>query len=82
MAPPANRSFYAHRLSIARKLGFTFVRHHTNVPPIEYFDAACEAGMMVSAEFPLGYGGAAGSCPGAPPSTSPWLRLSRAAWMG
>ena len=31
---------------------------------LQYFDAACEAGLMVSAEFPLGYGGAAGSCPG------------------
>ena len=57
------------------------VSDRRHILPIEYFDAACEAGMMVSAEFPLGYGGAAGSCPGAPPNTRP-LRLRRAGWMG
>jgi hypothetical protein len=29
-----------------------FVRHHSHILPIEYFDAACEIGVMVSAEFP------------------------------
>ena len=33
-----------------------FVRHHSHILPIEYFDAACEVGIMVSAEFPIAYG--------------------------
>lgn len=64
MSEPVNHSFYAARINLTRSLGFNFVRHHSHILPIEYFDAACEAGLMVSAEFPLGYGGAAGSCPG------------------
>jgi hypothetical protein len=53
---PVNKSFYAERLKLTRGLGFNWVRHHSHILPIEYFDAACEAGTMVSAEFPLGYG--------------------------
>ena len=37
-------------------LGMNFVRHHSHILPIEYFDAACEVGIMISAEFPIAYG--------------------------
>ena len=40
------------------------MRHHSHILSSEYFDAACEAGMMISAEFPLAYGGATKECPG------------------
>ena len=33
-------------------LGMNFVRHHSHILPIEYFNAACEVGIMISAEFP------------------------------
>lgn len=49
---------------MARKLGFNFVRHHSHILPDEYFDSACELGMLVSAEFPIEYGGAIAECPG------------------
>ena len=63
-SPPVNFSFYRERLRVpAETLGMNFVRHHSHILPIEYFDAACDAGMMVSAEFPLAYGGAGPSQP-------------------
>lgn len=63
-APPLNKTYYKWRLGFARSLGFNFVRHHSHVLPNEYFEAACEVGMLVSAEFPLAYGGAKAECPG------------------
>ena len=53
VSPPVNFSFYKERLQFARSLGMNFVRHHSHILPIEYFDAACEIGIMVSAEFPI-----------------------------
>jgi len=41
---------------VIEQLGMNFVRHHSHILPKEYFDAACDAGVMVSAEFPLAYG--------------------------
>jgi beta-galactosidase/beta-glucuronidase len=55
-SPPLSRSFYKGRLQFAHGLGMNFVRHHSHILPIEYFDAACEVGVMVSAEFPIAYG--------------------------
>jgi beta-galactosidase/beta-glucuronidase len=63
IAPPLNFSFYLERLTIAKGLGFNYVRHHTNVLPDEYFAAACAVGIMVQAEFPM-FGGRDG-CSGA-----------------
>ena len=40
------------RLYMVAGLGMNFVRHHSHILPIEYFDAACEVGIMISAEFP------------------------------
>jgi hypothetical protein len=55
-SPPLNHTFYKERLEFARSLGMNFVRHHSHILPTEYFDAACEVGIMVSAEFPIAYG--------------------------
>ena len=44
-SPPVNFSFYRERLRVpAETLGMNFVRHHSHILPIEYFDAACDAG--------------------------------------
>lgn len=64
VSPPLNRSLYASRLSFAKSLGMNFVRHHSHILPDEYFEAACEAGMLISAEFPIAYGGILAECPG------------------
>jgi len=56
MSPPLNHTFYTERLKLARSLGMNFVRHHSHILPTEYFEAACEQGIMVSAEFPIAYG--------------------------
>lgn len=55
-SPPLNFSFYEERLEFSHGLGMNFVRHHSHILPIEYFDAACEVGVMISAEFPIAYG--------------------------
>jgi len=34
-----------------------------HILPDEYFEAAAEAGVLVSAEFPMIYGAATGTCP-------------------
>eukprot|EP01047_Picozoa_sp_COSAG01_P081982 COSAG01_NODE_16569_length_1224_cov_12.170667_2_plen_98_part_00 len=48
VSPPLNFSFYKERLRFARSLGMNFVRHHSHILPIEYFDAACEVGMKLT----------------------------------
>jgi hypothetical protein len=55
MAPPTDKNFYLKRLQEARACGFNYVRHHSTMLPPEYFEACDEAGMFVSAEFPVAY---------------------------
>ena len=38
-SPPLNHSFYKGRLEFAHGLGMNFVRHHSHILPIEYFNA-------------------------------------------
>ncbi|MCL5099452.1 MAG: hypothetical protein M1608_18340 [Candidatus Omnitrophica bacterium] len=55
MAAPSDKAFYRKRLETIRKYGFNFVRHHSHILPPEYYEAADEIGMFVSAEFPIAY---------------------------
>ena len=55
ICPPAEKSEFHHRLSIAREYGFNYVRHHSWTPPEEYLEAADELGMMLQPEFPFAY---------------------------
>ena len=55
MAPPCDKAFYVKRLTTIKSYGFNFVRHHSHMLPQEYYDAADEVGMLVSAEFPIAY---------------------------
>jgi len=64
LAPPLTYSVYFSRLNFTKDLGMNWVRHHSHILPNEYFEVACDLGMMISAEFPLAYSGADGECPG------------------
>jgi hypothetical protein len=55
MAAPSDKRVYLKRLSITRSFGFNYVRHHSHMLPPEYYEAADEVGMLVSAEFPIAY---------------------------
>ncbi len=55
VAPPAATDVYRRRLQIAKGFGFNYVRHHSHVPLVEYFDAADEVGMLVQPELPIAY---------------------------
>ncbi|HEY5913445.1 MAG TPA: sugar-binding domain-containing protein [Verrucomicrobiae bacterium] len=55
MAPPANKAFYLERLKLIKQYGFNFVRHHSHLLLPEYYEAADEVGMLISAEFPIAY---------------------------
>lgn len=55
VAPPRDRQAHVTRLGLPHSLGFNFVRHHSHVPPVEYFDAADELGMLVSPELACAY---------------------------
>ncbi len=55
MAAPSDKELYLARLKLAREYGFNYVRHHSTILPPEYYEAADEAGMLVSAEFPIAY---------------------------
>ncbi len=55
ICPPAEKSEFHRRLSIARQYGFNYVRHHSWTPPEEYLEAADELGMMLQPEFPFAY---------------------------
>ena len=55
MAAPSDKATYLERLAVAKACGFTHVRHHSHMLPPEYYDACDEAGMLVSAEFPIAY---------------------------
>ncbi len=55
MAPPCDKGFYVKRLKLIKSYGFNYVRHHSHMLPPEYYDAADEVGMCVSAEFPIAY---------------------------
>ena len=63
IAPPVDKSVYVKRLTFVKSLGFHFVRCHSHILPDEYFEAAAEVGVLVSAEFPMIYGAATGTCP-------------------
>ena len=56
VAPPRTKAEYAGKLQFAHEHGFNFVRHHSHTLPTEYFDAADEAGVMISPELPCAYG--------------------------
>jgi hypothetical protein len=53
VSPSLDREEYRHRLGMARKYGFNYVRHHTHVPVEEYLEVADELGMMVQIELPI-----------------------------
>jgi beta-galactosidase len=55
ICPPADKSEFRRRLSMAREYGFNYVRHHSWTPPEEYLEAADELGMMLQPEFPFAY---------------------------
>jgi len=55
MAAPADKAVYLKRLKVAKEFGFNYVRHHSTILPPEYFDAADEAGVLVSPELPIAY---------------------------
>lgn len=55
ICPPADKSEFRRRLSVAREYGFNYVRHHSWIPPEEYLEAADELGMMLQPEFPFAY---------------------------
>lgn len=55
MAAPCDQAFYAQRLRTIKSYGFNYVRHHSHTLPQEYYAAADEVGMLVSAEFPIAY---------------------------
>jgi len=55
MARPADKALHLARLKLIKSYGFNFVRHHSTIMPPEYYDACDEAGMLVSAEFPIAY---------------------------
>ena len=63
---PLGASTAAELLSAASALLLTFVLvvvTAQHILPDEYFEAAAEAGVLVSAEFPMIYGAATGTCP-------------------
>jgi len=55
MALPTDKELYLRRLRRIKSYGFNHVRHHSTILPDEYYDACDEAGMLVSAEFPIAY---------------------------
>ncbi|HPO16716.1 MAG TPA: glycoside hydrolase family 2 TIM barrel-domain containing protein [Candidatus Hydrogenedentes bacterium] len=55
MAPPSDEAVYRKKVAIAKEYGFNHVRHHSHMLPPEYYDVCDELGMLVSAEFPIGY---------------------------
>ena len=63
-----DKGLYTKHLRYAKDLGFNFARHHSTVLPIEFWDAACEVGLFMSAQFPIGESsgnsGFEGTCPG------------------
>ena len=63
-----DKGLYTKHLRYAKGLGFNFARHHSTVLPIEFWDAACEVGLFMSAQFPIGESsgnsGFEGTCPG------------------
>ena len=62
---PTNHSLYVQHLQFAKSLGFNFARHHSTTLPLEFWDAACEVGLFMSAQFPIGESdGTDLTCPG------------------
>lgn len=52
---PCDRETHVRRLKLIKQFGFNYVRHHSTILPQEYYDACDEVGMLVNAEFLLGY---------------------------
>ena len=50
--PTRDKTYYRHVLRTLKDLGFNSVRFHTWVPPVEYFCAADELGMVLEIESP------------------------------
>ncbi len=55
MARPSDKGLHLARLRLIKSYGFNFVRHHSTIMPPEHYEACDEAGMLVSAEFPIAY---------------------------
>ena len=49
---PRDLDYYRMITAKRKELGFNFVRFHTFVPPVEYFEATDELGMLVQVETP------------------------------
>lgn len=49
---PPDREEHLRNLTIARKAGFNYVRHHTHCEIPEFFEAADEAGILIQPELP------------------------------
>ena len=49
---PRDLDYYRMITAKRKELGFNFVRFHTFVPPVEYFEATDELGMLVHVESP------------------------------
>ena len=52
LCSPASREEHLKHLSIARRSGFNYVRHHTHTELPEFYAAADEAGILVQPELP------------------------------
>jgi len=49
---PPDRTEHVKHLTIARKAGFNYVRHHTHCEIPEFFEAADEVGILIQPELP------------------------------
>jgi len=49
---PPDRTEHIKHLTIARKAGFNYVRHHTHCECPEFFEAADEVGILIQPELP------------------------------
>lgn len=68
-AMPTDKQMYLERLRKIKALGFNHVRHHSTVMPREYFEACDEVGILVNAEFTIGY-------PWQMPGTETWRKMA------
>ena len=68
-AMPTDKQMYLERLRKIKALGFNHVRHHSTIMPREYFEACDEVGILVNAEFTIGY-------PFQMPGTKTWRKMA------
>ncbi len=55
IVPPAEHATHRERFARVKEFGLNYVRHHSTVPPAEYFDVADEVGVLVQPELPIAY---------------------------